>query len=105
MADFTRVAKVSDVEPGQIKRFSVNGEDVAIANHEGQFYAFSNYCTHQGADFAGGFGEVYGNDLVCLLHDSAFSLTTGEPIDGPAFEALPIYAVRVEGDELLVGRE
>jgi nitrite reductase/ring-hydroxylating ferredoxin subunit len=105
MADYVAVAKVSDIAPGQIKAYEVDGVDIAVANVDGTFHAFSNFCTHQGADFAHGFGEVFGNDLVCLLHDSAFNLQTGESIDGPAYDPLPIYSVRVEGDDVLVSKD
>ena len=105
MADFTNVGKASDIQPGEMKHFEVNGEDVAVANVDGNFCAFSNVCPHQGASFAGGFGAVYNGELACMLHDSAFSLETGQVTDGPSYDPLNIYAVHLEGDDLLVGKE
>jgi len=105
MADFERVAKASDVAPGEVKGFKVNGEDVAIANVDGRYFAFGDSCPHQGAQLSSGLGAVYGEEVVCMLHDSAFSLISGQVTDGPSYDPLPIYAVRVEGDDLLVGKE
>ncbi len=104
MAEFERVAKASDVGPGEVKGFKVNGEDVAVANVDGRYFAFGDFCPHQGAQFSGGLGAVYGEEVVCMLHDSAFNLATGQVTDGPSYDPLPIYTVRVEGDDLLVGK-
>ena len=105
MEGFTRVAATADIPPGEMKSFEVEGEDVAVANVAGEFRAFSNICPHQGAAFASGLGAIYGNEIVCMLHDSAFDLTTGRTTDGPSPEPLTIYAVRIQGDDLLIGRE
>jgi nitrite reductase/ring-hydroxylating ferredoxin subunit len=105
MANFVRVASTGDIAPGQMKEYDLDGTDVAVANVDGVFHAFYNHCPHQGAALAAGFGEIYGNDLVCALHDSAFNLSTGEPIDGPADEPIAIYQVRVEGDDVLVSKD
>ena len=105
MADFTNVCKAADIQPGAMKNFQIDGEDVAVGNVDGKFCAFSNLCPHQGASFAGGFGAIYNGEIACMLHDSAFSLETGQVTDGPSYDALTIYTVRVEGDDLLVGKE
>ncbi len=105
MEGFTRVAATADIPPGEMKSFDVAGEDVAVANVGGEFRAFSNICPHQDTALASGLGAIYGNELVCMLHDSAFDLTTGRTTDGPAAEPLTIYAVRIEGEDLLIGRE
>jgi nitrite reductase/ring-hydroxylating ferredoxin subunit len=105
MADYVKVAKTGDIPPGEMKAFDVNGEEVAVANHEGAFYAFGNICPHEGADLAGASGAVVGQEVVCMLHDSAFRLSDGVLIDGPASDPLPIFSVRIEGDDILVGRE
>jgi 3-phenylpropionate/trans-cinnamate dioxygenase ferredoxin subunit len=102
MPNFSKVAKTREVPPGHIRGFNVNGQDVAIANVDGTFHAFSNVCPHQGVPFTGGVGAVFGGQVICLMHDSVFSLETGAWTDGPASEPLPVYACRVEGDEIFV---
>ena len=38
MAEFEKVANVSDIKPGEIKSFVVGNEMVAICNSDGTFY-------------------------------------------------------------------
>ena len=43
--------------------------------------------------------------IVCPFHGSAFKLATGEGVDGPATgDSIDVYAVRVEGDDVLVAK-
>jgi len=38
----------------------------------------------------------------CWLHGSRFDLRTGEPTGLPAYEPVPVYPVRLDGDDVLV---
>ena len=104
MAEFM-VAKTRDVPQGQIRSFSVNGEEVALTNVNGTFYAFSNVCPHQSVPFTGGVGAVFGTEVICLMHDSVFSMETGAWVDGPASDPLPVYKCRVDGEDVFVTKE
>jgi nitrite reductase/ring-hydroxylating ferredoxin subunit len=95
------VGKVADFEEGVIRRVDVAGEDVAVVNWRGRFYAFEDKCTHMGISLTGGY-ITKDNELCCLFHYAVFDMATGKVIDGPAREDLPVYAVRVEGDDILV---
>jgi 3-phenylpropionate/trans-cinnamate dioxygenase ferredoxin subunit len=41
-------------------------------------------------------------EIECWLHGSRFDLRTGEPTNLPAYEPVPVYPVRIEGDAVLV---
>lgn len=56
---------------------------------DGEFFAFSSVCTHQGCQIT----RVTEEAIVCPCHSSNFSLTTGEVLSGPAEEPLPQYEV------------
>ena len=56
---------------------------------EGEFYAFSSVCTHQGCQIT----RVTDEAIICPCHSSNFSLTTGEVLSGPADEPLPEYEI------------
>lgn len=56
---------------------------------EGEFYAFSSVCTHQGCQVR----TVTEDKITCPCHSSQFSTTTGEVLGGPATDPLPEYAV------------
>ncbi len=54
MAEFQTVARASEVPPGEMKLVEVDGEEVVIANVDGEYFAFSNTCTHEGGPLVEG---------------------------------------------------
>ena len=54
MAEFQTVAKVADVDAGEMKLVDVDGEEGDIANVSGEYFAVSNTCTHEGGTLADG---------------------------------------------------
>jgi 3-phenylpropionate/trans-cinnamate dioxygenase ferredoxin subunit len=105
MADYVSAGKTGDFQPGEMKVVNVDGKDVAVTIYDGTFYAFRNECTHQGVELANGFGELNGRRIMCALHDSSFDIKNGRVTGGPATEPLETYKVRVEGDDVLVGKD
>ena len=71
-----------------------------IANVEGAFYALSDICTHRGCSLSE--GELDGTTLECICHGSRFDVSTGDVVRGPAQQSVQAYAVRVQGDSLVV---
>jgi nitrite reductase/ring-hydroxylating ferredoxin subunit/hemoglobin-like flavoprotein len=88
--------RVADIPPGQIRTVQVAGEEVAVYNDAGTFYATSNACTH--ADGPLSEGELSGRVVMCPLHGSTFDVATGEVLEGPAVEPLRCYRVTLIGD-------
>ncbi len=88
------VGNVDEVAPGEIKAFDVEGVRVAVANGDGMYHAFYDYCTHQQCSLSAD-AELHGLELTCLCHFSVFDITTGQVLDGPAEEPLPIFEVLV----------
>jgi 3-phenylpropionate/trans-cinnamate dioxygenase ferredoxin subunit len=99
---FVRVGRVHDFAEGVIQRFEVQGEDVAVVNWRNRFYAFDDHCTHWGISLQNGY-ITKDNEICCLFHYAVFDMATGKVLDGPAQEDLPVYDVRIEGDDVLVG--
>ena len=95
------VGKVSDVAPGRLLAVEVNGEQVAVANVDGRFYAIGDTCTHRGCSLAE--GELEGKVITCRCHGGQFDVTTGEVVVGPPQEPEKAYPVQVVGDELRIG--
>ncbi len=100
MAHYLTVGKRDDFRSGNIQPVSIGGTEIAVARVGDDFHAFSNECTHSHEWMSDGF--ISKNDVICAYHDACFDLTTGEALSGPAFYPLPIYVVRVEGDEVQV---
>ena len=100
-----RVCSTSDLAPGTAKRVEVDGRSIAIVRIDDDFYAIGDRCTH--ADISLSEGEVLCDEreIECWKHGSTFSLIDGEPQSLPATRAVPVYAVTVEGDDVLVSVE
>jgi nitrite reductase/ring-hydroxylating ferredoxin subunit len=100
MTEYVRAAKAGAVAPGSVIRVEVAGRAIALYNVDGTYYATDDICTHAYASLAEGF--VDGATVECPLHGAQFSIKTGEALSPPASEPLATYAVRVEGEDLLV---
>ena len=99
-ADFVKVAETKDIQPSSMKAVDLEEERVCIVNIEGNYYAIGNVCTHMGGPLNEGTLEGY--DVECPWHGSKFDVRTGEPIRPPARQAIPIYEVKVENNNILV---
>ena len=101
--EYFQVAAVSAFEPDEVRAFLVKGHDVAVVNIGGRFYAFDNYCTHEGVTFSSGVGLLTQESVTCMLHGSTFDIGTGAVLGGPAMDALAIYEIRVQDDQVQIG--
>ncbi|HMK46653.1 MAG TPA: non-heme iron oxygenase ferredoxin subunit [Methanocella sp.] len=97
----TRIVKATDIAPGSIKGFVVNGKKIAIANVNGSFYAIEDRCTHMGQPLSG--GMMMGHIVMCLVHGAQFDVMTGQPVT-TAMSSVPVktFPVKTEGDEIMV---
>ena len=101
MADqFVKVAATGELPPGQMKLVEVGEHRVVLANVGGTFYAFGDECTHANGPLSEGVLE--GVRVECPWHGSVFDVTTGRPVRPPARQPVPVYAVRLEGDSVLL---
>jgi 3-phenylpropionate/trans-cinnamate dioxygenase ferredoxin subunit len=101
---FERVCGRSEVPPDGALRVELADVDIAVVDFEGEVFAIEDVCSH--AEVALSDGEVEEFDgaptIECALHGSCFDLRTGEPTNIPATEPVPVYPVRVEGDDVYV---
>ena len=96
-----RVCALSDLEQDAPVRIEVEGVAIAVVlDSAGEVHAIGDTCTHGDISLAEGF--VDGDTLECWAHGSAFSLSTGKPLNLPAYEPVPVYAVTIEGDDVLI---
>jgi 3-phenylpropionate/trans-cinnamate dioxygenase ferredoxin subunit len=86
---------VRELQPGQVKLVSLNGEPIAVYNVGGAFYATQDECTHAGGPLSE--GELSGKIITCPWHFSCFDVTNGEVTCRPATEPLETYTVHIEG--------
>jgi nitrite reductase/ring-hydroxylating ferredoxin subunit len=101
MANFQRVAAVSELTDGLVRVYTVNEIDVAVVWHQGAYYAFSGRCPHAG--YVLNYTRVRpGDRILCSSHMALFELKTGKVLAGPTDQGLCVYAVRVDGDDVYV---
>ena len=65
-----------------------------------QFFAIEDECSH--ASVALSEGDVEGCTIECWMHGSRFDLRTGKPTGPPATEPVPVFPVRIDGDDVLI---
>jgi nitrite reductase/ring-hydroxylating ferredoxin subunit len=94
------LGSASAVPQSRLTKFDAGGYEIAVANVEGTFYALSDICTHRGCSLSE--GELDGTTLECICHGSRFDVSTGDVVRGPAEQSVQAYAVRVQGDSLVV---
>ena len=97
-----RVCGVGDLEPGSARRFDVEGLRVAVVRIGDDWYAIADRCSHADESLAEGDVWAEERELECPKHGSTFSLLTGEPQTLPATRAVPVYDVRVDGDDVML---
>ncbi len=103
---WTRVFSLGDLPSGSMATVNVANRTVLLANVEGTVYAMDGVCSHQGG--ALGQGKLEGYEVRCPRHGARYDVRSGAvvanvriPLIGKA-SALHSYAVRVEGEDVLV---
>jgi nitrite reductase/ring-hydroxylating ferredoxin subunit len=99
MAEFIKVASVSELAPGSAKAIELKGKTIALFNVKGTIYATDNTCLHQGGPL--GDGELMGELIICPWHQWEYNVRTGEMV-GDSSVKLATYPVQVEGDDIKV---
>ncbi|MCZ2814401.1 MULTISPECIES: Rieske (2Fe-2S) protein [unclassified Modestobacter] len=101
---YERVCALSEVPEEGSLRIELADIDVAVVQLDGEVYAIQDVCSHADVPLTDGdVDDVDGAPTIeCALHGSCFDLRTGQPTNLPATEPVPVYPVRVEGDDVLV---
>ena len=98
MPEFVKVAKTSDIPPGEAKAVDIGAKRIAIFNIEGTYHAIDDTCTHRGGPLSE--GMIVGTEVTCPWHGAAFDVTTGSVLGLPAPRSVARYPVRIEGDDI-----
>jgi nitrite reductase/ring-hydroxylating ferredoxin subunit len=109
------VAAADELDPGDRLVVAVRGRELAVFNVDGDYYALSNYCTHQGGPACEGLlsGTVSvdenrelcwardGEIVACPWHGWEFDVTNGEHLGSDRYR-LPRYEVVVDDGDIYV---
>ncbi|MFF4605631.1 non-heme iron oxygenase ferredoxin subunit [Streptomyces sp. NPDC001339] len=97
---YVRAAALSELEEDTPKRVELDGVPVSLVRTEGEVFAINDICSHANVSLSE--GEVENCHIECWLHGSSFDLRTGKPDSLPATQPVPVYPVKIEGDDVLV---
>lgn len=81
-----------------MKRVEVNGHRYLIAPADGKVYAVDDTCSHE--DMSLYLGCLQGKLIKCSLHDSRFSLETGQAMEPPADGPIGTYQVKASDGQI-----
>ena len=92
------VGRIEDLCPGACVRIELpGGNELAVYNVNGEFYATENSCPHRGAPLSD--GVLCGHIVECGLHGWQFDVRSGECLTVP--DRIRTYRVTIE-DELII---
>ena len=99
MAEFLKVAALSELAAGTCKAVEAGGKVIALFNIDGNVYALDNTCLHRGGPL--GEGTLNGDVVTCPWHLWEYNVQTGEKVSSPAVK-VATYPVQVEGNDIKV---
>ncbi|MCX6382741.1 MAG: Rieske (2Fe-2S) protein, partial [Armatimonadetes bacterium] len=94
------IGKASAFPKNRLHRLQIDGNEIVLFFHEGEYLALDGICPH-----TGGFlwiGKVEGACIVCPWHGAKFDVTTGANVCGTAKRGLTAYSVAEEGANLIL---
>lgn len=98
MAEWVKVAEVSQVPPSVGKRVEARGLAIALFNLDGQFYALEDTCPRDEGSLSQ--GDLFGDLVQCPVEACKYELATGNCI---TFDAcVQAFEVKVEGSDVKV---
>src|SRR5215472_18745316 len=95
-----RVASINEIDRDGVLGLDVDGSPVALYRLGNKVFATAGICTHAMAILADGFVED--GKIECPLHQALFDIKSGKALSGPATEDLRTFAVKIDGDDVLV---
>ena len=87
------IGRVDDLRPGVCVSFELpDGNELAVYNVDGEYYATDNSCPHRGAPLSQ--GALCGHVIECWLHGWQFDVRSGECLTVP--DRIRTYRVTIE---------
>jgi len=119
MSSRNKVATLEDFEGDRSRIITeVKGQEIAVFEFDGEFFALANYCVHQSGPLCEGGLTGYvdmADDMwdwdfdtdekyvSCPWHGWVFDITTGKNLKDEDY-AVPSYDVEIEGSDIFIVR-
>lgn len=98
---FVPVAPADALEHGKLMKVDAEGREICLVNWKGTYYALDNACPHWGVSLE--WGWLHDGEIMCSWHGYRYNLATGRSCDWYGTDDLPVYPVKVEDGQVLVG--
>jgi 3-phenylpropionate/trans-cinnamate dioxygenase ferredoxin subunit len=103
VSDFVRVCAFDELAEQEPRRVVVDDVPISVVRVDEEVFAVYDVCSHEEVSLSE--GDVDDYTIECWLHGSRFDLRTGKPTGLPATKPIPVYPVKVEGDDVFVAVE
>ncbi len=100
MSKEVMVAKVDDLQDGDMKEVEVGELKILLTRLDGTFHAIGGECAHYGGPLAD--GVLSGVHVTCPWHQARFHVKTGELADPPALDSMARFETKVQADKVIV---
>ena len=98
---WVEACRIGDIEKEDVIRFDYGQRTFAVyRTADDKYYATDGLCTHERVHLAGGF--VMDHIIECPKHNGRFDFTTGKAQAAPVCVDIKTYAVKVEGDRVMI---
>jgi 3-phenylpropionate/trans-cinnamate dioxygenase ferredoxin component len=95
-----RIGTLDELEVNKAHKVVLQGTAIVVVKDASNtVHAIGDTCTHGDISLSEGFVEEEG--IECWAHGSMFSLTTGKPLNLPAYEPVPVFKVDVDADGVI----
>jgi NADPH-dependent 2,4-dienoyl-CoA reductase/sulfur reductase-like enzyme/nitrite reductase/ring-hydroxylating ferredoxin subunit len=94
------IAKVSDIEEGEMKAFTIGDHRILLTRTQGEFRALGATCPHYGAPLEEGI--LSSSRIVCPWHHTSYNAQTGNLEEPPGLDNLPVYQLKIIGEDVIV---
>ena len=95
-----RVASLDEVPAGRPTRVDLEGIRIVLARVGDVVHACSDVCAHQGGPLSE--GKLNGIRLTCPWHGWMYDVRTGQCLFPGRGDAVTVYPVRMDGDQVFV---
>jgi 3-phenylpropionate/trans-cinnamate dioxygenase ferredoxin component len=104
MTTFIKVGTIHDVAPDRPLVYDFAYDTVVIFQVGDEYFCLEDLCSHQDYPLSEGSveGSVADCRVLCPLHGSWFALRTGQALNLPAVKAVRTFAIKLDGEDILV---
>jgi nitrite reductase/ring-hydroxylating ferredoxin subunit len=95
------VCEMTEIMPGQMKKVSVDENEILVTNIDGNYFAIDDTCSHAGATLSE--GKLEDSIITCDWHGAKFDCKNGKLVKFPGeINDLGSYKVVIESNNVFV---